>query len=101
MAGERFLCSGPFLWMKDIAVILRSGLGDQARKVPRLGLPNWLVRLSARFDPVIRQVVGELGRERDADTSHALAKLGWKARPVEETILETARDMIRLGVVKV
>jgi dihydroflavonol-4-reductase len=101
MAGERFLCSGPFLWMKDIAVILRSGLGDQARKVPRLGLPDWLVRLSARFDPVIRQVVSELGRERDADTSHALAKLGWKARPVEETILETARDMIRLGVVKV
>lgn len=101
MAGERFLCSGPFLWMREIAEILRAGLGDQARKVPRRGLPDWLVRVSAWFDPVVRQVIGELGHERDADTGHALAKLGWKARPVEETILDTARDMIRLGIVKV
>ena len=101
MAGERFLCSGPFLWMREIAEILRAGLGDQARKVPRRGLPDWLVRVSAWFDPVVRQVIGELGHERDADTGHALAKLGWKARPVEETVLDTARDMIRLGIVKV
>lgn len=101
MAGERFLCSGPFLWMREIAEILRAGLGDQARKVPRRSLPDWLVRVSAWFDPVVRQVIGELGHERDADTGHALAKLGWKARPVEETILDTARDMIRLGIVKV
>ena len=101
MAGERFLCSGPFLWMREIAGILRAGLGDQARKVPRHSLPDWLVRVSAWFDPVVRQVIGELGHERDADTGHALAKLGWKARPVEETILDTARDMIRLGIVKV
>ena len=101
MAGERFLCSGPFLWMREIAEILRAGLGDQARKVPRRSLPDWLVRVSAWFDPVVRQVIGELGHERDADTGHALAKLGWKARPVEETVLDTARDMIRLGIVKV
>ena len=101
MAGERFLCAGPFLWMSEIADILRAGLGEQARKVPRRSLPDWLVKVSAWFDPVVRQVIGELGHERDADTSHALAKLGWKARPAEESILDTARDMIRLGVVKV
>lgn len=100
MAGERFLCSGRFLWMKDIAAILKAGLGDAARKVPSRKLPNWLVRISALFDPLIRQVVGELGNEREADTSHARAKLGWTSRPEEETILDTARDMIRLGVVK-
>jgi dihydroflavonol-4-reductase len=101
MANERFLCAGPFLWMSEIAAILKSGLGDQARKVPTRGLPDWLVKITAWFDPVIRQVVGELGRTRDADTSHAKAVLGWEARPVEGTILDTARDMIRLGIVKV
>jgi dihydroflavonol-4-reductase len=100
MAGERFLCSGPFLWMRDIAAILKEGLGDQARKVPSRRLPDWLVKVTAWFDPLIRQVVGELGRTRDADTSHAKAVLGWEARPVEGTILDTARDMIRLGIVK-
>lgn len=101
MAGERFLCSGPFLWMSEIAAILKAGLGADARKVPTRRLPDWLVRISGWFDPVIRQVLGELGRTRDADTSHAKAVLGWEARPVEGTILDTARDMIRLGIVKV
>lgn len=101
MAGERFLCSGPFLWMREIAAVLREGLGPQARKVPRRRLPDWLVRVSAWFDPLVRQVVGELGNVREADTSHAREKLGWVARPAEESILDTARDMIRLGIVKV
>lgn len=101
MAGERFLCSGPFLWMSEIAAVLREGLGPQACKVPRRKLPDWLVRVSAWFDPLVRQVIGELGHVRDADTSHARERLGWAARPVEESILDTARDMIRLGIVKV
>ena len=101
MAGERFIASGPFLWMKEVAAILRDGLGEQARKVPTRGLPDFLVKLSALFDPVIKQVVGELGNVRDMDASHAKAVLGWETRPVAESILDTARDMIRLGLVKV
>lgn len=101
MAGERFICSGPFLMMEDVAAILRAGLGPQARKVPKIKLPNWLVRIAARFDPVIGQVIGELGRRRESPANHAREVLGWVPRPVEESILDTARDMIRLGIVKV
>lgn len=101
MAGERFICSGPFLMMADVAAILRDGLGTQGRKVPRRKLPDWVMRLVGRFDPVVRQVLGELGNVRDTDISHARTKLGWSPRPPEESILDTARDMIRLGIVKV
>ncbi|NCU12598.1 MAG: NAD-dependent epimerase/dehydratase family protein [Sphingomonadaceae bacterium] len=101
MAGERFICSGPFLMMSEVAKILRDGLGPQARKVPKLKLPNWLVRIAARFDPVISQVVGELGKRRESPANHAREVLGWVPRPVEESVLDTARDMIRLGIVKV
>ena len=101
LAGERFICSGPFLMMADIAAILRQGLGEQARKVPRRRLPDWLMRIVGRFDPVVRQVLGELGKVRDTDISHARQRLGWNPRPVEESVLDTARDMIRLGIVKV
>lgn len=101
MAGERFICSGPFLMMADVAAILRDGLGPQGRKVPKRKLPDWLMRLVGRFDPVVRQVLGELGNVRDTDISHARTKLGWSPRPPEESVLDTARDMIRLGIVKV
>lgn len=101
MAGERFICSGPFLMMDEVAAVLRMGLGPQARKVPKIKLPNWLVRIAARFDPVISQVIGELGKRRESPPVHAREVLGWVPRPVDDSILDTARDMIRLGIVKV
>jgi dihydroflavonol-4-reductase len=101
IANERFICSGPFLMMAEVAAILRTGLGPQGRKVPTRKLPDWLMRIVGRFDPVVRQVLGELGNVRDTDISHARTKLGWNPRPPEESILDTARDMIRLGIVKV
>jgi dihydroflavonol-4-reductase len=100
MAGERFLASGPFLKMIEIARILKDGMGVDGRKVPTRKLPDFLVKLSALFDPVVKQVVGELGKVRHVDASHALAVLGWQTRPPEQSILDTARSLIDTGVVK-
>lgn len=100
MAGERFVAAGPFLWMREVAAILKEGLGADGKKVPTRGLPNFLVRLSALFDPVIKQVVGELGNVRDTSAQHAKDVLGWQTRDPKESILDTARDMIRLSLVK-
>jgi dihydroflavonol-4-reductase len=101
MAGERFICSGPFMTMSDIAKVLREGLGKQARKVPTRRLPNWAVRIAALFDPMVRQVLGELGNRRESPPVHAREKLGWIPRSADESILDTARSMIALGIVKV
>ena len=98
--GERFLCAGDFLWMGDVAAILKIRLGDKAKKVPTRILPNWLMRILARFDPLVRQVVSELGHRRLTDASHAKARLGWTMRPAEETIVDTARSLIEHGLVK-
>jgi len=101
MAGERFIASGPFLKIVEIAQILRDQLGADARKVPTRKLPDLLVRLAALFDPLIKTVVGELGSVRDLDASHARSALGWVARPAAESIADTARSLIELGIVKV
>ena len=101
MAGERFIASGPFLKLIDMARILKQRLGPEASKVRARRLPDWLVRLVARFDPTIRQVTGELGKVRNMDTRHAKAVLGWEARPPEESIVASARSLIDMGVVKV
>ncbi len=101
MAGERFIASGPFLKMIDIATILKNGLGAEARKVPMRKLPDFLVKLTAMFDPLVRQVAGELGKTRNMDASHARAVLGWETRSPQESILDTAKSLIERGIVKV
>ena len=100
MAGERFIASGPFLKMIEIARILREQLGEDARNVPTRVLPDLLVRFAALFDPLVKAVVGELGSVRNLDASHARSVLGWVARPAEESIVDTARSLIGLGIVK-
>lgn len=101
LAGERFIASGPFLKIIDVALVLKANLGLQARKVPMRRLPDWLVRTVALFNPVIRQVTGELGNVRAASSAHAQERLGWTMRPVEESILDCARSLIERGVVRV
>lgn len=98
--GERFLCAGKFLWMRDIADILKSRLGDRAKRVPGRNIPDWLVRLLGRFDAEVRMVLPELGRERICNASHARDRLGWVSRPPEETIVDAARSLIAHGLVK-
>jgi len=100
MAGERFIASGPFMKVIDIAGVLREQLGDQARRVPTRRLPDWLVRLAARFDPLLRTAVGELGAERHTDVRHARELLGWVPRAAEQTIADTARSLIAQGLVR-
>jgi dihydroflavonol-4-reductase len=101
MHGERFLGSGEFLWMRDIAEILKFRLGAQAKKVPTRGLPDFLLKASALFDPTVRMVVPELGRRRQCDASHAETVLGWKTRPAAESIVDCANSLIANGLVKV
>lgn len=101
MAGERFIASGPFMKLADIGRVLRERLGPEARKVPTRGLPDFMVRLAAKFDPVLAQVTDELGRVKNSSATHARERLGWAPRPAEETIVDTARSLLDLGIVKV
>ena len=101
MAGERVIASGATIAMADIAAILRTRLGHEARRVPTLRLPDFFVRIAALFDPVMQQVTGELSKPKHMDASHALDRLGWKTRAIEESVVDTARSLFDLGIVKV
>ena len=93
-AGERFLAAGPFLWMSQVAEILRERLGPQARKVPRRGVPNLLVRAMGIFDPGVRTILPELGQEVGYSSAKAQERLGWSPRPIETTIEDCARSLL-------
>ncbi len=100
MAGERFIASGRFMKLREIADVLRQELGPLAHKVTTRNVPDWLVRVTALFNPVAKAALGELGSIRNQDASHAKAVLGWATRPVEQSIVDTARSLIDLGIVK-
>lgn len=101
MAGERFIASGPFLKMIDIANVLKRDLGSEAKRVPTRKLPDLLFRLKGLFDPATRQLAVGLGRVRRTDSSHAKAVFGWTSRPPEQSIVDTARSLLDLGIVRV
>lgn len=96
--GNRFIANGDFLWMTDIARILRARLGDQAAKVPTRSLPNIVLRLSALLNAEARFAVPLLGQRREFTSAKAEKMLGWQARPVEDTIVEGARSLIQVGL---
>ena len=100
MAGERFIASGRFMKLREVADVLRARLGDDARRVTTRNVPDWVMRLMAPFSPLARSVVGELGSIRHQDASHAKAVLDWATRAEEDSIVDTARSLLDLGIVK-
>jgi dihydroflavonol-4-reductase len=99
MAGERFIASGPFLMIAQIAQILKNRV-PEARRVSTRKIPDFVIKLAALFSPMVAQVRGELGKTRDMDSSHAREVLGWVPRPVEGTLVDCAHSLIDHGIVK-
>ena len=98
--GERFIAvSGEVMSMMDIAKVLRARLGDAAKRVPTRELPNWVVRLAAKFDSQMRQLLPLLGNIRNATSAKAQRVLGWNPRPREDAIVATVESLLRFGVV--
>ena len=98
--GERFIAvSGDSISMVEIARLLRARLGASARRVPRFQLPDWMVRLAAKQDPSVRQVLPLLGKIRNATSEKATRVLGWSPRSNEEALVATAESLIRFGLV--
>jgi nucleoside-diphosphate-sugar epimerase len=92
--GQRFIAVTEFLWMAEVAAVLRRELGADAAKVPTRGVPNLLVRAMALFDPGIRSITNQLGKKLTYSSEKARTVLGWSPRPIEATIAETARSMV-------
>lgn len=91
--GERFIAVARFMWMGDVAAILRERLGPEAAKVPKRNLPDFLVRAMGRFDPSIRSIAKQLSQRVELSSEKARSRLGWETRPVEETVVDCARSL--------
>ena len=97
-AGQRLIAAGSFAWMADLASLLRERLGDQAAKVPTRKVPDFVLRLAGLFDKELGSVTPSLGHKHDYTSAKAQGLLGWKPRPLEDTVLDCARSLVAAGL---
>jgi hypothetical protein len=88
--------AGDFLWMEDVARILRSRLGARATKVPTRRLPSPVVRALSLFQPNLRALTPLLGRTNPLTAEKARRVLGFAPRPAETTLLDCAESLLAL-----
>ena len=93
--GERILASKEFVWFKSIAEII-DGLYPE-RKIPKRLMPDPITKILSIFIPELKQITTDLGREKRIDNSNAI-NLGWLPRSLEDTITDTAKSLIDLGL---
>ena len=93
-AGQRFIAAGDFAWIAEVVAILKAGLGEGAAKVPTRRVPDLVLRLAALFDKSLAGVAPRLGERRTFSSAKAERVLGWRPRPLQETVLDCARSLI-------
>ncbi|MFG1414139.1 aldehyde reductase [Xanthobacter sp. VTT E-85241] len=94
-AGERFLLSnGRALNLKEIGATIRAALGDAAKRVPTRALPDFVVRIAARFNSEMRPFVADLGYAKKTSNEKAQDVLGWTPREPRAAIVAAATSLV-------
>ncbi|MFJ9786161.1 NAD-dependent epimerase/dehydratase family protein [Amycolatopsis sp. NPDC101161] len=90
-AGERFLAAaGESISFLGLARIL----AESGHAVTTTEMTAEQVRAAAETDPALREAAARLGRVPVIRTTKARTVLGWRPRPVEETVADTARSLL-------
>lgn len=99
--GERFLAvTGDFMTMREIALVLKTRMGEAGKRVPTRVLPDWLLRAASLFDSSLKQIVPELGKLKNTTSEKSKRVLGWAPRSNEESIVAAAESLVRLGLLR-
>ena len=96
-AGKRFLLSSESLWFPEVSNILRS---YNFNKAPKFTAPNLLVKMLAMFDKELKIVLFYLGFKNKLNSNNAKKILKWKPKKVNQAIIDTAKQLYDLGILK-
>jgi nucleoside-diphosphate-sugar epimerase len=100
-SGERLIAiADRSMSVQQIALLLKARMGAAGARVPTRQMPNWAVRLVARFDSSVAQIVPSLGKTKPASNEKARRLLGWSPRSSDDAVLATAESFVRLGLLR-
>ncbi|TMW56372.1 hypothetical protein Poli38472_006382 [Pythium oligandrum] len=105
-ARGRYICVNRTVWMKEIVEILANN-GFSGRDLPwRVGLPNWVARLPA-YSAQLGQVGASLYANDPSNprsspylNEKVIDNLNIQFESVKKTIVESANDLLRWGLIK-
>ncbi len=95
--GQRFAMGEDAIYFIDAARLLRQQY--PGHRIPRLEMPDWVVRLYGLLARDVRDNLGELGYAKRLDSRPAVALLGRPLIPARDALLATARSLVAHGLV--
>lgn len=98
-AGNRYICAGDHVWMRDMATIMAREYRPRGYSIATRPMPYWLMWTLGRFDSTVRLALRFHGHTQRVSAAKATRELGWTMRPIEDTIVDAAESLIRHGVV--
>jgi dihydroflavonol-4-reductase len=93
--GHRIVVSEKELWMNEAAKILR----EAGYKTPKVVMPKWVLKIVARFDKDMTAVVKMVNKKRCTHSTKAKDILNWDPIPAEQSIVETADQIKKYGLI--
>tara|TARA_B100001113_G_scaffold43255_1_gene30599 strand:- start:189 stop:1187 length:999 start_codon:yes stop_codon:yes gene_type:complete len=95
--GKRFLLSEKTIKLKELCGIL---FDAGYEKVPRYLIPNFILKFAALFIPSLRLIASRLGSVETLYTKNANNILGWLPKSVDYEIINSAKQLYDIGILK-
>lgn len=96
--GERYLATSDYIPFAEVGDILRAAHPDW--DITRKTVPDWIIKLIARFGGPARQIINDIGVVRIFNGAKGEALLGRKFISARDSILATAERAIALGLAR-
>jgi len=81
------------MWYSDVAKLLN----NNGYKTAQITAPNFLIKLFALFNPLVRPFVKSLGVEEKYINKQAKEILNWEPSSIEQSILSAAKQINELN----
>ena len=96
--GQRYLATAGYLSFPQVADVLRTAYPE--RQITSKNVPDWIIKLMARFGGPTRQIINDIGNEKHFDGSKGEGLLGRGYISAEDAVLSAAESVIRLGLLR-
>lgn len=96
--GKRYLGVTSVEWMQDLAEMLKEAYPNA--RVPRLGLPDWVIRAGGLVSKDMGSLVPDLGRKVSMKNAAGEALLGRPFRDARTATVDMAESLVVLGDIK-
>lgn len=97
--GSRYILSNGSWWFRDVSRVLAEAFRGEGLRPPTRHLPYPVLWLASRFDPVLRRILPDIGRQRIYSSDKARTELGWEPRDPRQSIVDTGRSLLDHGIV--